>query len=227
MKTLAILAGIAAFILLLLLLPLHVRFSYKESPAVFLRILFIKLRVFPQDEKKAQKKEEKKARKEQKHGRGKEKGQAQEKSRNPLALLYQQEGLSGFLHILSSFAKTSKEIAGRLAKRVQITVYEVSVLIAGGDSAAIAVNYGRVSAAVFSASAILLKHAEKAHAHVEVTPDFLGEKSRIACEIAIKVKIIWLVAAAAKAFCRLLKFQFRRARGGAKQPDVKTREEAA
>lgn len=146
---------------LLAVLPVGVKALYGEE-GFFLSLIIgpVKVRIFPARDKK------KKAKKEQPPASADKKTEDQEKKRGKL---------SDFLPIV----QTALEFLKGFFKAVRIRLLELDIAVGGDDPCDIAVNYGRLWAAVSNALPILEKFLTVKKRKIDITCDFTLEQTKV------------------------------------------------
>ena len=189
MIVLMILAGILALILILLLLPLRGTASYGTLDGTLnakLRYTFFTIFEYPGKEnpkKEARKKakEEKKKKKEQPKETGEEK-------LSKLEQLLRDGGVVEALSYLSGRATLAGTTVKKLLKSTIVNSIRLRVVVASGDAAQTALDYGKICAVVYPAEALFETLTRVKHRSIVVSPDFLKEKGE--ADIFIKARIL-------------------------------------
>lgn len=189
-----ILLGILAFILLLLLMPIHgyvLYSSVNEELKVKVRYTFFPIYAYPKPEK-SEKAKEKKAKKAKK----KEQEKAKEEPGLPkIERMLREDGLVDTLSYLTDRAKLFGTTAKKLLKALVVKSLRVNVVVASEDAAQTALDYGRICAAVYPAEAVLECLTRVRHRSIAVNPDFLKEKGETDIRIHAKIlpiRILWI-----------------------------------
>ncbi|MEE1279497.1 MAG: hypothetical protein UHH95_01530 [Oscillospiraceae bacterium] len=160
---LIIVLSVLALILVLLLFPVRLNVSYiGDKTQVFLRYLFIKVRLLPQDKKKGSKKGEKN----------------QEKKIFPPS--QPQKGSDdGFIDRLEALLAGISS-AGRVVRLI-LSMHNASIdltaRVGGQDAAEIAVECGRLSAYLHSALAVIANTICVKKRKITVVPDYDSKKT--------------------------------------------------
>ena len=183
MTALIIIGAILFVIALILFLPVHITACVKDDAKVFLRILFIKIKLFPMKEK-PEKKEKKKSGKaaEKKKSEKKEEKKEQEKRNIP-------ELIHSVAEVLSVFLK-------QFSKHVKIRVLWYKIIIGTGDAAKTALLYGAAEQATAYLFAVLGENINFAFSKKNslVWVDFTSEKTTADVKIDVSVNVFGALA---------------------------------
>ena len=145
MTGLLVFGCILLVLLLLLLCPVCVNFRYEESLNIRLRYLFFKKDLMPGTEKPTPK--VKKSAKTEK----KEASKGQAGSTFSFKSLKDRHGISGLLSLLEDALRLIKTSTVRLLSHLRLKKFDLYLCIGGlEDAAAAAIQYGQLSAAVYS-----------------------------------------------------------------------------
>ncbi len=194
-----IVLGILAFVLLLLLLPVHVSLRFREELEVRVRYAFVSLRVYPRPEKPAKKEKKKAARA---HRRAKKK--ETEEKLPQLEKLFKEDGVSAVAAYLQMMAKLAADALRRALRVIVVDRIQVRLIVVGEDAADTAVRYGKICAAVYPAQAVLETVMKVRRRQIDVEPGFLQEKSSTAVDLRAHVQPLRVLAAAAGLLVRWL-----------------------
>ena len=166
MTALIIIGAIFLVIALILFLPVHITACVKDDAKVFLRILFIKIKLFPMKEK-PEKKEEKK----------------EKEKRNIPELIH------SVAEVLSVFLK-------QFSKHVKIRVLRYKIIIGTGDAAKTALLYGAAEQATAYLFAVLGENINFAFSKKNslVWVDFTSEKTTADVKIDVSVNVFGALA---------------------------------
>ena len=188
-----VLCAIALFVVLLL--SLRVRLTVRAGDAVVLdlRILFLRLRLFPRKKRirprnysakrleRIKKKEAKRAAKKEKKKQKHQKEHAPSESDVKLTLRDKIALVRALCAVLIR----------RTHKHLRLHAARLHVYVATGDPATTAIAYGAISQSVSYLLAGLdqVTHLKAAEPDVGVLADFLGEKSRIEANITFSIRV--------------------------------------
>lgn len=193
-----IVLGILAFVLLLLLLPVHVSLRFRDELEVRVRYAFVSLRVYPRPEKPAKKKK-----KAARAGRRAKKQEPEEKL-SQIEKLLKEDGVGAVVEYLQSVAKLAVDALRRALRVIVVDRLETRLIVVGEDAAETAVLYGKICAAVYPAQAVLETVMKVRRRQVCVEPGFLQEKSSAAVDLRAHVQPLRLLVAAAGLLVRWL-----------------------
>lgn len=185
-----VLAALAALLLLLLAVPVFVRIRYDGELRVRVTMLGIPIRLLPQKEKpekteKPAKKPKKKAadgqdkRKEEKTG-----GLGAELSRR-----FREDGAAATLETLRRLAAVAVRAADGVLRAIAVDRLWLFLHITAGEAADTAVRYGQACAGVYPALAVLQERLHVRGQLIRIEPDFLGEHSRAAFDVRLRVAV--------------------------------------
>ncbi|WP_101908819.1 DUF2953 domain-containing protein [Marasmitruncus massiliensis] len=185
-----VLLGILAAVLLLLCVPVRLilRYCTGKAPVGVLRWLFFQVDLLKAAERKTADTETraKKAEKLQ-----------PKKEKKPLEF-------SRTLGIAADLLSSLKGGAGMIVRRFRIYRLRLSMIVAGGDAAETAVDYGKCNAAVYSAYALAKNFLNLKNPEIEIRPDFVSEKGSVDFEMRGRLMPIIVLAAAARIFAAFL-----------------------
>lgn len=172
---LCVLAGIIAFFVLILSIPVHVSLSYGEKIYLTVRYLFIKLDILPLGEKKPKKEKKKKPEKEKTEKEKEEK--PKEKKPNPILEMVKANGYDGMMDVLSNLGHVLALYGGKLFKSVVFDEIELYITVGTGDSAQTAIKYGKACQKVYPILGFICSNNLVKKYDARVEPDFLANQS--------------------------------------------------
>ena len=187
MVFLYILLGLLALLGLVLVVPVYGRITYDDDLRAKVWVLGIPITLLPQEEKPADtspKPAEKKADTKKKKEREEKPSKWQE-----LTAMFREDGPAATLHYLCELAKLAGQAVGRLLRAVTVDRLSLELLIATGDPADTAVRYGQVCAALYPALAGIESRVRVRRRHLRVEPNFLLEKSDLALDVRLHVRV--------------------------------------
>ncbi len=181
MTWLYILLGILLLFLWLFTRKLRIGVGFCDKPSVFVKILFLKLKV-PSDKPIQAKEEPKKEAQEEKPKKEKK----SKKEKQPLP----KKTVPEYIEI---FTDALKEIVGKLKKYLFLEKYILKVDIGTEDAAQTAILYGATCSAASSLWSLVcsLKRRTKKPSLIqtEIKPDFLSGKTDFYADIVISIRI--------------------------------------
>lgn len=181
MTALCIIGGVLLFFIWLLTRKLHIGAGFAGSPFLYVRILFLKLRLPP--EKAAQTEEKEKKRTTEKGGKKKAK---KEKKKNALP----KKNVGEYITI---FTAALKELVCKLKKYLFLEKYIIKADIGTDDAAKTAILYGAASnaaAQLWLLVCSLKRRTENSKLiHTEIKPDFIAEQTDFFADIELSIRI--------------------------------------
>ena len=178
--------------LICLILALRVRLHivYSDKLYVYLGILFVKIKLFPSENKKKKPKKQSKKKEEYKMPILKDIKDAQPTSDSLV------DKINSVGEIISIFFKAFK-------KQLNVKLAKIHITIATDDAAKTAIMYGAVSGAVACIIDLIdeitnLKELKKSSISIE--PDFVSDKSNIDLNIVLSISIFTALKVALKSF---------------------------
>lgn len=170
--------SIVAFFVLILSIPVHVTVLYDDKINLSIRYLFIKLNILPLGEKKPKKEKKAKKEKEKKEKpQENEEEKPKEKKPNKLLEMVKANGYDGMIEVISNLGHILKLYGGKLFKSVVFDEVEIYSMVATGDSASTAIEYGKTCQKVYPLMGFLCSNNVVKKYNVVVEPDFLANSS--------------------------------------------------
>ena len=181
MTALIIIGAILFVIALILFLPVHITACVKDDAKVFLRILFVKIKLFPAAKKKQKKKAKEKKQKQEKK---EDKPQKKKKEKRDIPEL-----IHSVADVLSVFIR-------QFSKHVKIRVLRYKIIIGTGDAAKTALLYGAVEQATAYLFAVLGENINFAFSKKNslVWADFTSEKTVADVKIDVSINVFGALA---------------------------------
>ena len=176
MVLLYVILAILAFLILLLLLPVHLIVSYNEKLGIFMKIFGIKFSVKNKSKKKAKSKNQPVENKEI----------VSKNDENPKSLI---DRIQNFVN----FIKASKDFILNILSRTKIEDLTFKLSVGGSDAFETATRYGQASSAVYSAFSAICCAKKPKNYEVSVSPDFMSEKSSLVMNLDIKLQPIYMI----------------------------------
>ncbi|MBR1812002.1 MAG: DUF2953 domain-containing protein [Clostridia bacterium] len=200
---LAVLAGIAVLIALLFSIKVAIRFDYDDKVRVRVKWLFINLQILPAAEKEKKSKKQKKPAQETPEEPKKEE-EAKQKKANPFKTFYDNKGVEGIYELLYKLCQALNGFFGKIIHRIRLDEFFVYITVGSGDAAKSALDYGRISGAVFPMLGYICSHMSVGKYDAEITPDFLAEKTTGELHATVSFRPIRLTNAGVSLVFRLL-----------------------
>ena len=203
MIALYIILAVIALIVILFSIKVSVTAVYDETFTLDVKWLFIKLRIYPEDEEKKAKKEAKKAEKEQKKKNPKKekpKKEKTEESASPKSNIFKDfYNNQGFAATVNLIRTAAAQLGGFLKGVYRAFVIEnLTVLLrvsAGDDAAQTAIKYGKVCSAVYPAMGFICSNMKVKQYDVNVVPDFISAENTATFKLSLSVRPIKLTNA--------------------------------
>ena len=203
MIALYIILAVIALIVILFSIKVSVTAVYDETFTLDVKWLFIKLRIYPEDEEKRAKKEAKKAEKDQKKKISKQekpKKEKTEESASPKSNIFKDfYNNQGFAATVNLIRTAAAQLGGFLKGVYRAFVIEnLTVLLkvsAGDDAAQTDVKYGKVCSAVYPAMGFICSNMKVKQYDVNVVPDFISAENTATFKLSLSVRPIKLTNA--------------------------------
>ncbi len=176
MALLYIALAVVVFLIFLLFSPTHLIFSYEENLKIKMKILGIKIKIFEKNKSET----------------GKHATEKKQKNQNPKKS-EKKRSLTENLQMASRLLKTSKDALTEIFEKITIEDLTFKLKITGQDAAAVAVNYGHASTAVYCIFSIINSIKRPKEYEVLVTPDFLSQKSQIELNLDLSARLFYLM----------------------------------
>ena len=174
-----VLLGILLLIALILCLRVNLHIKYKSDLTIYLRILFIKIPIIPQNNKSAKKPKQNK----KKQGVDSVKiVKSEEKEKKSPTLL---ENLGLIKEVLSVFIKA-------FAKELKVKLAKIHVKVATEDAAKTAILYGAVSGSIALIVELIDSYTNLSRLKersIIVESDFLSDKSEADISISLSISV--------------------------------------
>lgn len=184
-----ILLGILAFLVFILLLPVHTRVRFDDMLQVWCGLGPVSLHIFPLKKKAEQQKKKPRTAKTKE---AKQKKAKKAKTKKKLTL-----------EVLCDFIRLGAQALGKLRRRLVIRELTCYLVIADKDAAATALLYGRIAAAVSALYPVLDRNLRIHHTDISVDADFEKQKSSVLLDVKLAVCPLRLLISA-----MILAFQF-------------------
>ncbi len=201
MTFLYVLLGILIFLILVMFIPVKFGIQYKEKAEIYLKILFVKIKLSPRKkkvnlkkyspramEKARQKKIKKQIKQEQKliKKAGKKKN-TEEKPSKIKEILSHPTDIPSFITDVYDILSI---VTDKFTKRLKVRILSCNIDIGSDNAAKTAILYGSVCAGInglLSALVHFTRYNEKDNENITVTPDFTSEKT--VCDVHLQVAL--------------------------------------
>ncbi len=170
---LCVIAGIIAFFVLILSVPIHVSVGYDNKIRLSVRYLFIKLNILPAGEKKPKEEKPKK----EKPKKEKPPKEPKEKKPNPIVQMVKANGYDGMMLVLQNLGRVMSIYGGKLFRSVVFDEITLHICVGTGDSAATAIKYGKTCQKVYPIFGFICSNNLVRRYDIDVHPDFLANKT--------------------------------------------------
>lgn len=190
----------------LLLCPVTFYLEYQEEFTARVRYLFIRVPIYPRPVKKKRREKPERAEKE---GRG--------ARQSKLRSLLREKGLQGFLDLLREAERVFSGWGRRILSHMKITVFSLSVSVAGEDAGRTALEFAGVCGVVYPAAALLLGAMKSREYQVSVVPDFQGKKSRVNFRCRLRIRLLFAISTNLYTAVQILRTMIRRKKESIRQ----------
>ncbi len=178
-------------ILLLLLLPLTVRYRFQGDGRLTVRYAGIPVYVYvTSNDKSGIRKAEKRTKKSGKKKNKESKGGAVKRVTAQL----KEGGAAGVLSLLQEGIRFADRSSRRLLRTLHFGHCRVGISLGGSEAADIAVRYGKLSGPIYSARSLLLSLLRIRRLELCMRPDFLAEKDTVTADMRVRVcplRLLW------------------------------------
>ncbi len=195
------LLGIIIFIVVLFLIPVRVTAHYEGSFEMYVKYLFLKIKLFPKEEKEKKPKKEKK----DKDDKPKKEEKPKEKGDNIFLTFYKNQGFEGVIRLIADALNAVGGMFGGIFKHFVFRELYLEMKIAGSDAAETAIKYGKISSAVFPAMGLLCSKARVKKYNIDLSPDFLAVKDEAMFHFQFGISPIFVTNAVIAAGFKLFK----------------------
>lgn len=206
--------GIIVFIIVLFLIPVRVTAHYEDTFEMSVQYGFIKIKLFPQKEKKnenkkTKKKKEKPVKQEKKPDtqNKKKKSDKNEKIKkdNIFVTFYKNQGFEAVIQLIADAMSAVTGMFGGIFRHFVFRELFLEMKISGSDAAATAIKYGQISAAVFPAMGYICSKAKVKKYNIDISPDFLAVKDKAMFHFQFGICPIFVTNSVITAGFKLLK----------------------
>ncbi len=173
---LCVLAGIIAFFILVLSVPLKVSLAYDDKIHLTVKYLFIKLNILPTGPKKEKKPAKPKKEKPPKPEKPKDE-KPKEKKPNPILEMVKANGYDGMMAVIGNLGKILGIYGGKIFASIKFDEIDLYIRVGTGDAASTAIKYGETCQKVYPVFAFICHNNIVKKYDVSVEPDFLANKT--------------------------------------------------
>lgn len=186
-----ILLAFLAVLVLALLIPVKVRFSYDQGDlALAVRYGPVKIRLFPPKE------EEKKEKPPKKKKEGEKEGKKEKKEKPPKEKKKGKINSDQILYALETLPPILGRALRRTGRSIHIRPLKAHVLVAGLDPADTALLYGRLEAAVCGGLPVLKRVMRVKEEDIRLYLDFSGERMDAIVDVGVTLRpgsLVWIM----------------------------------
>ncbi len=178
MTILYVILGVILLLVFPFLIPVRVIGHYDGTFEMYIKYLFIKIKLFPKEKKDKKEKKPKKPKKEKPQKEKSPKEKKPENSKEPKGNIflnfYNNQGFEGVLQLIADTLSAVGGIFSGTFKHFVFRELYLSMKIAGSDAADTAVKYGKISSAVFPAMGYICSKARVKKYDIDLQPDFIN-----------------------------------------------------
>lgn len=188
---LCVIAGIAAFFIIILSIPIKITIGYDDKIRLTVKYLFVKFNILPAAPKK-KKAEKPPKEKKQKEEKPEKENQPKEKKPNPIIEMVKANGYDGMMTVIKNLGAVLEKYGGKLFKSVKFYRLDLHISVGTGDSAATAIKYGETCQKVFPVMGFICSNNYVKQYDINVEPDFLANKTEgeFYCDMGICLRKI-------------------------------------
>ena len=209
-----ILLSVIAFFALLLSINVRLILEYQGEPALFLKILFVKIRLFSDKKKKRRRSMSK--RKAQRIKDGIKKKKEEKKQRKEEQKKENKGSAKGIISTVNLVASTVKRLLSLFTKHLKIKVARIRIKIATGDAATTAIEYGAVTQSINVLLPLLEEidnFSVSRNADIRVNADFTAQESEADIRVSLSLRACHILKIAFSTLFNLIKHQFNDLKG--------------
>ena len=202
---LGVIFGIVALICAVLSVKAIIRVDYEDKFNLAVQWAFLKINLIPftakpkkqktQEEKKEEPKEEEEEKKEE---------APKKKGENPFKKYYNNKGVEGIYELVYDLFSALSGFTGKVVRKIRLDEFFVYITVGSDDAAKTALDYGKISAAIYPCTGYILTHMPVGKYDVGVRPDFLASKTTGEFHSVISFRPIVLTNAGVALIFRLL-----------------------
>lgn len=200
---LCVIAGIIAFIVLILSVPIKVSLSFDNKIHLTVRYLFIKLNILPVDPNKPKKPAKPKKEPQPKEEKPKDET-PKEKKPNPILEMVKANGYDGMMLVIKNLGRVLGTYGGKLFKSIVFDEIDVYISVGTGDAASTAIKYGETCQKVYPVFGFICSNNIVKKYDILVEPDFLANKTENELFIDFSVTVRKIINATIAMVFRLI-----------------------
>lgn len=193
MIALYILSGVLVLCLLLLFSSVSLKALYTTDFLAEVKFWFVKFK-FPKD-------------KSNKKPKTQQKEKQSEKKQNYISKLIEEKGILSAVNEIADIVKSICSEFGKLLKHIRVNKFSLAINVASDDPAVTAVEYGSICAVVYPMVRLIEANTKFNHksTKVDVNSDFVSTSPSLDFDVEIKIRLVFILAAALKIFIKLVK----------------------
>ncbi len=200
---LCVLAGITAFFVLILSIPVKVSLSFDNKIHLTVKYLFLKLNILPTDPNKPKKPEKPKAEPKPKEEKPKDEA-PKEKKPNPILEMVKANGYDGMMLVIKNLGRVLGIYGGKIFKSIVFDEIDVYVSIGTGDAASTAIKYGEACQKIYPVFGFICSNNIVKKYDIFVEPDFLANKTESEFFIDLSITVRKIINATIAMVFRLI-----------------------
>lgn len=245
MTALTVLGIIALFLIFLLSIKATVTIIYCGEVRLYVKVLFLKIKILPAKKKKYPKsmsakkarkikaKREKKLLKKARKKAEKKKAKEEQKRAEKKGEIKKEKKSAGeILDIVWLVSNLIKAVIGKFFSHLRIKVARIRLKIATGDAATTAITYGAITEAInvlFPLIDQIKTVKTPQNKDIDISADFCSEESEIDIEVSFALRVWHLFSIIFAALGKLIKYIFKTVKRKAQNSgnDVKTHTESS
>ncbi len=209
MPFLYIILGIISFFTALFLIPVRVVGHYEDTFDMYLKYFFIKIPLYPREEKEKEKKKKKKTKKKDTSKKPEKSAKKEkEKKDNIFLKFYKNQGFDATLQLIKDTLDATTGLFGGVFKHLVFKELFLEMIVSGPDAAETAIKYGKICSAVFPAFGLICSKAKVRKYDVNISPDFLAVKDEAMFHFKISISPVFVTNSVIAAAFKLLKNVF-------------------
>ncbi len=179
MTALFIIAGVVAFFLIVLSIPVVLDLQYTDVFKCKASWSFLKFNIYPQDEKKKKKEKPPKKESKPKEEPKLEETPAPEKPKkdNFIKTFYNNQGILGIIEVVQNCASYLGKFSKGFLKSIYIKKLRIYISVTEGDAAATAIKYGKICQELYPPLGFICSSCHVKNYSVNIWADYCGEKT--------------------------------------------------
>lgn len=187
--------GLLLLLALLLSSPISVRFFYRDTLQIVLRVWGIPMQLLPRPQQTDAVSDTASA----------EKSEKKPSLLKQLQESFAQDGVGATLHWVSEMARLLQTAVGKLFRAITVKTLQLEMRISGEDASQIALRYGEFCAVFYPAFGAVSTALRIQKSHIDLRPDFAAEGGAALLDATVRVCLWRLLGAAITCGFMLLK----------------------